>query len=176
MFSRVFNKLRRARADMATMQSLFPAAEQIALRDGLERPGAEHLLLAAFELHDTTARDALGQFGVSPSDLHRVIIDQHAEMLQTIGVIADENAIDASLPPVHQPQGVYRSEGSMQRAFQRSVALAKQDRSPLLSGHVLLAATEPEVGTVARAFTHLALDTALLAEATKSRLDHPSRR
>ena len=48
----MFDKLRRARADLTTMNALFPAAERIAHGDGIDQPGAEHLLLAALDLDD----------------------------------------------------------------------------------------------------------------------------
>ena len=55
----MFDKLRRARADLTTMNALFPAAERIARDDGIDQPGAEHLLLAAIDLDDGIAKDAL---------------------------------------------------------------------------------------------------------------------
>lgn len=75
---------------------------------------------------------------------------QHGEALPTIGVIADDNAIAASLPASGQLRGLYRAQGSMQTAFQHAVALAKQDKAPLNSGYLLLAITETDHGSVAR--------------------------
>ena len=52
-----------------------------------------------------------------------------------------------------------------QDAFQLAVSLAHQDRSPLTSAHVLLAAIEADHGTVPRTLARLRIDrTALAAE------------
>ncbi len=122
----MFNKLRRARADLATMNALFPAAERIARDDGVEQPGAEHLLLAALDLDDI-ATSALSAVDVDRAELRAAIAVQHEEALRAIGVVADDNAITAALPPGGRPRGPYRSQGSMQTAFQRAVELARRD-------------------------------------------------
>lgn len=163
----MFGKLRRARADVATMNALFPAAERIARDDGIDEPGAEHLLLAALDLDDGIAKNALGAFQVDPAELRAAIVGQHDEALRSIGVIADDNAITAALPANGRPRGPYRAQGSLQTAFQRAVALAKHDKVDLHSGHLLLAVTESEHGTVARALQHLGADRDLLRDHTR---------
>lgn len=85
----MFEKLRRARADPATMLALFPKAEQIARADGVDEPGAEHLLLAALDLDDGIATRALDRFHVDAGSLRAAIGAQHDEALRAIGVIAD---------------------------------------------------------------------------------------
>jgi ATP-dependent Clp protease ATP-binding subunit ClpA len=149
--------LRRARADLTTMHRLFPEAERLARSDGTDRPGAEHLVLAALDLDDT-ALAALWELGIDRDRLRQAVIDQHDEALRAIGITADENAIDAASPPPGRPTGVYRSAPSLQQTFQRAVKLAKADKVPLQSVHVLLAATEHEHGTLRRAFAHLGTD------------------
>lgn len=79
-------------------------------------------------------------------------------------MIADDNAIDAALPAPAQPTGLYRAQGSLQAAFQRAVGLARSDKSPLHSGHILLAVTDAERGTVARSLEHLGVDRTHLRE------------
>ncbi|WP_300007554.1 Clp protease N-terminal domain-containing protein [Pseudonocardia sp.] len=167
--------LRRARADIATMNRLFPAAEQIARADGLERPGAEHLLMAALELDDPTASEALRECGVTAGGLHEAVRAQHAAALEVVGIAVDDDAIDAALPPFAPSRGPYRSEGSAQRAFRRAVALAKHGRSPLLSAHVLLAVIESRRGTVARALAGLGVDHDRLADVARRELDRHAR-
>ncbi len=169
----MFNKLRRARADLATMNTLFPAAERIARDDGVEQPGAEHLLLAALDLDDI-ATNALSAFDVDEVDLRAAIVVQHDEALRAIGVIADDNAITAALPTSGRPSGPYRSQGSLQTAFQHAVELAKRDSAPLNSGYLLLAVTDAEHGTVERALRHLGVDPAQLRDRTRQLLARES--
>ncbi|TPW12666.1 MAG: Clp domain-containing protein [Acidimicrobiaceae bacterium] len=166
----MFNKLRRARADLATMNALFPAAERIARDDGIDQPGAEHLLLAVLDLDDGIAKKAMTIFQVDPAEFRAAIAGQHEEALRTIGVIADDNAIAAALPAGGQPRGLYRAQGSLQTAFQHAVALAKRDKAPLNSGHLLLAITDADHGVVARSLGHLGVDRALLRDHTRSLL------
>ena len=168
----MFNKLRRAREDLTTMNVLFPAAEQIAHDDGIDQPAVEHLLLAALDLDDGIAKDALSAVGVSSVELRAAIAWQHEDALHSIGVAADDNAITAAMPASGQPSGPYRSQGSLQEAFQRAVALAKHDKASLNSGYLLLAITDAEHGTVARALQHLSTDRTELRDQTRRRLDH----
>lgn len=167
----MFDKLRRARADLATMNVLFPAADRIAREDGVEQPGAEHLLLAALDLDDGVARQAFDAFGVDPSWLRASIAAQHEETLRAIGVVADDNAIEATLPAAGVPSGPFRSQGSLQTAFQQAVGLAKADKASLGSGYLLLAIVEPEHGTVARSLEHLGIDQALLRNEVRRLMD-----
>jgi ATP-dependent Clp protease ATP-binding subunit ClpA len=166
----MFAKARRARADLATMNSLLPAAEHIARDEGIDQPGAEHLLLAALDLDDDIAREALGTFGVDAAELRVAIVDQHDEALRAVGVVADDNAIAAALPASGEPRGPYRSQGSLQAAFQQAVELAKRDKAALNSGHILLAVTKAEHGTVARTLEHLGIDPTLLRDRTAASL------
>ncbi|WP_019875347.1 Clp protease N-terminal domain-containing protein [Sporichthya polymorpha] len=158
----MFGKLRRAKADLTLMNHLLPAAERDAQAEGVDRPGAEHLVLAALDLPDGRAAAALRAVGVSAEDLRGAIRAEHAEAVAGVGLDVDENAIDAALPPPGSPRGPYRSAGSLQTVFQRAVALAKADRSPLCSGFVLRAALEGERGTLAGALERLGVDRAAL--------------
>jgi len=169
----MFTRLRRARADLATMHALFPAAERIANEDGIERPGAEHLLVASLDL-DEIASMVLHSFDVDRAALRAAIVAQHDEALRAIGVIADDNAIAAALPPTGRPGGPYRSQGSLQTAFRRAVDLAKADGTALNSGHLLLAVTDAEHGTVGRVLDHLAIDPMLLRDRTSQLLGESS--
>lgn len=162
----MLNKMRRARADLATMNALFPQAERIAHADGIDQPGAEHLLLAALDLDDGVATAALQSFDVDAAALGAAIVEQHDEALRSVGVIADDNALAAALPDHDEARGPYRARGSLSLAFQRAIALAKQDRAALNSGYLLLAIVEAERGTVARALEHLGIDRTLLRNQT----------
>lgn len=165
----MLDKLRRARTDLATMKALLPEAERIARDDGVEQPGAEHLLLAALDLDDV-ATDVLRVFAVDQAGLRAAVAGQHEEALRAIGLVADDNAIAAALPTGGQPSGPYRSQGSLQTAFRHAIAAAKRDDAPLNSGHVLLAVTDAEHGTVLRALEHLGVDPTALRDTTRRAL------
>lgn len=60
----MLDKLRRARTDLVTMNTLLPAAERLAHADGVDEPGSEHLLLAVTEPDRGTLARALDHLGV----------------------------------------------------------------------------------------------------------------
>lgn len=154
------------------MNSLFPAAERIARDDGIEQPGGEHLLLAALDLNDDIASNALSAFDVDSVKLRAAIVAQHEDAPRAIGVVVDDNPIAGALPTSGQPRGPYRSQGSLQAAFQQAVALAKRDKAALTSGYILLAITEVEHGTVVRALQNLGVDPAQLRDRTIRLISH----
>lgn len=154
----MFSRFRRARADLATINTLLPAAERIAAADGVAEPGAEHLLLAAMDLPDGVAVDALAIVGVDRVRLQNAINGQHTAALRSVGVVADGAALDARIPPPARPAGPYRSQGSLQDTFRRATALASAAKVPLSGGHVLLATLESQNGVLARAIAELGID------------------
>ncbi|MEZ5102114.1 MAG: Clp protease N-terminal domain-containing protein [Thermoleophilia bacterium] len=95
------------------MGRLLEAAEAVARRDGAEQPGPEHLLLAALDLPDGSARRALG---LDPA----------------------EDPGPQPLPPRRRP-GTTRSAANAQRLFQAATRRCHADRVPLAGAHVLLA-------------------------------------
>lgn len=161
--------MRRRLADMRTMKQLFTLAETEAQRTGEAEPGAEHLLLAAVELPDGSARRAFERLGVSPAALREAIASQHADALRAIGIEAPTHASDA--PSASQPRGPYRSKGSAQTLFQRVTELVRSEHSQLYGAWFVLAATETDHGTTARALRRLGVEPDGLARAAKVELD-----
>ena len=166
----VLHALRQRLADVRTVRRLLTTAEQAARREGEDRPGAEHLLLAALSLPDGTAAAALARCGAAPDDLARAVADQHAAALAGLGLATDEARLSASLPPAPPPRGPYTSTGSSQALFQRAGELARAGGRGLRSAHVLLAASEAEHGTLARTLRHLGIDREQLATAARDEL------
>ena len=166
----MLSSLRRARADVALMGTVLPAAERLAHEDGIPEPGAEHLLLAALALPDGYARRAFGGVGGDVVALPIALRHGHDEALRTVGVQADDEAIGPAMPPPGDASGPLRTQGALQVAFARAVSLAKADGLPVSSGHLLLAVIEPDHGTVARALTRLGIDRASLTRETRSLL------
>ncbi|HSI99664.1 MAG TPA: Clp protease N-terminal domain-containing protein, partial [Patescibacteria group bacterium] len=95
----------KALRDMRTIGRLLTDAETIARRMGDERPGAEHLLLAAMELPDGTAAQALGRLGLEADQLARAIRDEHAAGLVAAGIDASTAAEMSADRPVAPARG-----------------------------------------------------------------------
>lgn len=155
---------------MSTIKQLLENAETIARRDGLTQPAAEHLVLAALDLPDGTARAALERTGSSEEAFASALREQHAAALDVVGVVVDDGLIDASLPEPETATGVYRSETSAQELFQRAGAVARTEGGGLLGAHILRAAAELEHGTVARTFQHLGVDPHALRESATAEI------
>lgn len=156
---------KRARADLVTMNRLLPEAERIARQQGDEFPSAEHLVAAALSLDDGIAAAVLTAHAVDQDRWLDAVRQQHQDALGSIGVTVNDSILDRHAPEPGPATGPLRSQEPLQEAFQRAVSLAKQDNSTLTSGHVLLAAIQPDHGTVPRTLARLGLDrTALLAE------------
>lgn len=160
----MLRKLRNRLGDMATIKQVLENAEAIARRDGIDQPAAEHLVLAAFELPDGTASAALERVGSSAEAFTSALREQHADALATVGVIVDDDLIDASLPEPGVSTGVYRSQTSAQELFRRAGDDARAEGGGLVGAHIVRAAADLEYGTVARTFQHLGLDPHALRE------------
>lgn len=168
----MLNGIRRALADVQTMKTLLPVAERIANDEGLPAPAAEHLVLAALELPDESARRAIRSAGAGTGDLRAALEAQDDDALGVAGVSVDRAAIRGQLPPPPaQPRGIYRSEPSAQALFQRVRLLARADGVPIRGAHVILAATELEHGTIPRALARLGITRETLAVCARRELD-----
>lgn len=164
MFDRIKQRLR----DMGTIKRLCQDAERHAHADGQAQAGAEHFILAALELPDGTARQALQRLDVAPEQFRAAIARQHQDAMQFAGVAAlpEEVQQEAALPPAG---GLYRAQASAQALLQQLSARKKEDDGavPLLGAHVLLAASAAQYGTATRALCVLGVAPAALAEAAR---------
>jgi ATP-dependent Clp protease ATP-binding subunit ClpA len=158
-------RLKNPFRDMRTIRMLLEGAEAEANRAGESMPAAEHLLLAALELPDGTARRAFERVGADPGALRQAIEDQHAEALRAIGIDADTAELAGPTAPL--ANGVYRSSGSAQSAFQAAGTLARKTRSQLVGAHVVLAIADMEHGTAVRALRARGIDIDALAAAAR---------
>ena len=158
-------RLKNPFRDMRTIRMLLEGAEAEANRAGESMPAAEHLLLAALELPDGTARRAFERVGADPGALRQAIEDQHAEALRAIGIDADTAELAEPTAPL--ANGVYRSSGSAQSAFQAAGTLARKTRSQLVGAHVVLAIADMEHGTAVRALRARGIDIDALAAAAR---------
>lgn len=142
----MLRNLRGRAAAMKTIAALLTEAEQIARTRGMERPTAEHLVLAALQLPDGTAARVLERLGSSAADFGAALDAQEAEDLERIAVHVDDDRISAELPPPGEPDGIYRSEPSAQELFQAAGDGARRGGGTLVGAHVLRAAADLEHG------------------------------
>jgi len=156
-----------AARDVRTIKRLLTRAEAEARRDGEERHGPEHLLLAATELPDGTAARALAQVGVAPRALRDALAGVHDAALAGVGVGGEHLPGTTGLQA--PATGALRSTPQAQQVFTEAAALAKASTPPLLRGaHVLAAACSLERGTVARALAALGVDREQLRTAARA--------
>lgn len=164
---------RRSRVyDIRFMQSLFPAAESLAAAAGEKEPGAEHLIIASLEFQEGSARRVFERVGADPDRFRDAVADQHAAALRQIGIEDDATAIDKEIPPPPQrPSRPYRSAPSAREVFPEVVKLAKRDKSQLAGAYILLAASQMEYGTTARALESMGIDRSELVAAAQAEVD-----
>lgn len=160
--------VRRRLHDVSTIRQVLERAEQLARADGVEHPGAEHLVLAACELPDGTATAALAAVGTTPEELAAALRVVHDEALGAVGVRAAEPAVDDALPDPPAPRGIYRGQVPLQQVFGRARELVAEEDSRLSGGWFLAAAAERRRGTTARALDRLDVDRDALAAAARS--------
>jgi ATP-dependent Clp protease ATP-binding subunit ClpA len=152
--------------DTRTIRTLLERAEAEANSAGEDVPGAEHLLLAALDLDDGTARRTFEQTGADPDALRQAIEEQHAEALRAVGIDGDAGT-GSAVSAAPRRKGVYRSRGSAESAFQAAGKLARKTGSQLVGAHVVLAITDMKHGTAIRAVRSLGIDIDALAAAAR---------
>lgn len=142
--------LRTALSDVRLISDLLTTAEREAHAMGDSEASAEHLLIAAVSLPDTSALLALGH---DANAVREALVGVHSESLASVG-IAQPHDLDAQAPAPR----LYASSATAQSVFQRARILAKKSPTGLRTAHVLIAAAEQQHGTVARVFAHLGAD------------------
>ncbi|MGZ8662650.1 MAG: Clp protease N-terminal domain-containing protein [Actinomycetota bacterium] len=164
-------RLRSGIRDVKTIGALLTGAEREARDVGIAEPGAEHLLLAAFDLPDGTARRAFERLGADPEGFRRALVAVREDVSRSAGIAAEADGdLDVEMPPA---RGVYRMSPSGRAAFDDAGAMARADRSVGLTGaHVVLAVARMDHGTTARALRHLGIDRDELIAAAQGEIDH----
>ncbi len=153
------------------MNLLFTGAEDEARRAGEAEPGAEHLVLAALELPDGSARRAFENVGADPDEFRVALGAQHIDALGSAGIEAPEEVFADRLPEPSQPTGVYRSKGSAHKMFKKVVKMVKKERSQLYGAYFVLVASESDLGTTARTLAAMDVDRTQLMAAARAELD-----
>jgi ATP-dependent Clp protease ATP-binding subunit ClpA len=163
----MFGSITKKFKDMRTISALCLTAEKLAVAEGQKQPGAEHFMLAAFDLPDGTARGTLARLRANPDELRQAIQLQYADALRSIGIEGIDAASGSDNPPVCEAQkkGLYNAQPSGQAIIQGLAAAQKHDReTPLLGAHVLLVIAEMQFGVAVRALQKMGIDLAELCQ------------
>lgn len=162
------NRRRRSRVkDVQLMAKLFPAADAVALSDGVHDTRAEHLLIAALEL-DESGHRAFARVGANANDFGAAVSDQHAEALRGTGLQDFDNALPETDKP--EPPILNSSSPSAKKMFRAVVDKVRHEKSQLYSAYFVLVAAELERGTVPRAIRHMGIEPTALADSAREEI------
>lgn len=170
----MFKTIRQRFRDMGTIKALCFEAEKLANAEGQKEPGVEHFVLSALALPDGTARKAFLRIHADPDNFRAAIAKQYKDALQNMGIALPHDAeISGEATPIPTSKGPYKAQPSAQALMQtltREIMVREQkadSTAPLLSAHVVLAATSAQYGVAARALRAMGIDPASLADAAK---------
>ncbi|RXZ63967.1 Clp protease N-terminal domain-containing protein [Pelagerythrobacter rhizovicinus] len=161
----MLESIRSKLKSMETIRLLCEMAETYALRDGEQEPGAEHLLLAAFDLPDGTARLAFERVGADPLALRAAVADQYDDALRAMGIDSENMPEITGTSPLRAKRGAFAAAPSGQEVMQE-LSARRGNHRPLLGAHVVAVVADMPHGVVARALRGMGIDRdALKAEA-----------
>ena len=172
----MFNTIKQRFRDVRTINALCSGAEKHANATGQKEPGAEHLVLSALELPDGTARKAFERIHADPNDFRAAIARQYEDALHNIGIaLPPDVAMSDEATPVAAGKGLFKAQTSFDTLMQilyevKSKEQKADSAAPLLSAHVILAATNAQYGVAVRAFRAMGADPAKLAEAARAEI------
>lgn len=167
----MFKFLTQHFSDMGNLTKLFNEAERLANTEGQAEPGAEHLVMAALTMpHDESGRRALARLGATPDAFWQAVGQQYTDALKSIGIAplpADSDQVTAP----RSNTGLYKATESM-KDLMDAVTSSKEfmRRKGFSAAEIILGATRPQFGVVARAFILLGIDREALAAAAREEI------
>jgi ATP-dependent Clp protease ATP-binding subunit ClpA len=163
----MFRHIKARLTDMKTISALCLHAEKHALDDQQSEPGAEHFLLATFDLPDGTAQRVFDLVGAHRTAIKPAIKQQYAEALRSIGLDLDASwagGIDAAVRPAKQQP--YNASASGQEVLQ-ALAANRHEHAPLLGAHIIAVIAGMRHGVAARTLRAMGIDPNLLKSAAE---------
>lgn len=127
-------------ADVKNLNRLFPTVEENARRDGVDLPGAEHLLLAALELPEGAGVRALQRIELTPHDLADAIAAVPSDCVRAVG--ADAEIAGDHLPPLLPSATLFRMQEPADEMLRRVTSEVRQQDSELTGALFLPDAAE----------------------------------
>lgn len=166
----MFKRLKLRILDMKTIGKLISGADEQAHMNGEDEPGAEHFLLSALMLPDSTARRVFERIGADPEQFKIAIRKQYSDALSSIGI--DEKTLADEPEPVTSSRILHNSKPSAQAVMKELYALKSHDKDrPLLGAHVVDVVARMKHGVAARSFKAMGVDQNSLCTAVKEELD-----
>lgn len=163
----MFRVLKQRIADMRTISFLCRTAERYANADGQKEAGAEHIMLAALDLPDGTARKAFVRAGADPDQFRTAIAQQYGDALASVGI--DAAALGKLHGAVAPEPGLYQAKPSVGKLMQQLAARTKTSAAePLLGAHVVAAGASAQQGVAMRALRRMGLDAQALVAAAQA--------
>ncbi len=156
--------------DIRTMNALFPAAELEAKRMGVKKPGTEHLVVAAVELPEGSARRAFERAGVDPGEFRVGIVRLRDDSTRTAGGAHIDDP-DEGTPEPEPSLMPTRKSPSAQTVFKAVVDLVREEKSPLYGAFVVMVAAGDSYGTTAQVLRSMGVDPAVLVAAARAEID-----
>lgn len=167
----MFDTLKKRFRDARTLKTLLEAAERHANLEGQKEPGAEHLVMAALEMPDGTARKAFERIGASTTKFHKAVAQQYLEALRNTGMEFSAVPSFSDAQPVTPEKGTYKAQASAQALMQKLTETKPfANALPLLSADILLAATDGEHTITMRALRVMGVDRTALIEALRAEI------
>lgn len=152
-------------AGMKALKTLVLDAEAAAQRLGDASTGAEHLLIAALADPDGSASRAFARAGIDPSAYSGAVEAAHDAALHNLGLApVDPATLGAGT------RGPKKLSESAAHVLRSASTMSKTVRPKALGAQVVVAVTELEHGTAARALRVLDVDRGELASAARAEL------
>ena len=148
-------KLKSQKNDMKTLSGVTESSLEYAAMSGESIAGAHHLALAAFDMDDARAADALTSLGSSVEDFVSALRNLDANTLADLGI----EDVDISHVPVERSR-LGKTDATYEAALKATHQFHTndKDRPQLRSSHLLAGVASVEFGTSARVFADLGLD------------------
>jgi ATP-dependent Clp protease ATP-binding subunit ClpA len=153
------------------MNAMFPAAELEAKRLGEKEPAEEHLVLAALELPEGSARRAFERIGADPVAFRMAIAKQRNDALRAAEIAALDEDVEENTPKPDLSFAVTRTSPSAQMVFKKVVELVPTENSPIYGAYIVMVAAGIEQGKTAEALRSMGVDTDALIDAARAEID-----
>lgn len=152
MFKHIKLRLR----DMATIKTLCLQAECYARESGEDKPGEEHLLLAALQLDEGSALRVFEHLGVDVVQVQSAIKQQYDEALQSVGIDVPKDLLaeDSQQEKIINDDAArvpFDSKPSLKTLMKALYEHRQTEKDiPLLGAHVLEVLAHQRYGVVSR--------------------------
>ena len=162
---------KRIRQDMKNISLLCLGAEKHAHRNGEEKPGAEHFLLAAFELPDGTAKKVFERLNIDSTGINQAIKNQHIDALHNAGLSDESIEENLEFTEITDPKlKLFDTTPSGQAVLKTLYQSNKKRNTAFTGAHVLEVIASMKYGIAARTLTVMGIENSALKVAIADEL------